>query len=433
MVVGLGDGENFLASDVSALIEQTRRVIYLDNGEVVRITPHSVSVLDAGGQPKEPTVHAVEWDAEAVAKGGFRHFMEKEIEEQPSVAARTLKRHLDDAGERAVLPGLDDVAAFLPEVDRISIVACGTSWHAGLVGKFLIESRAGVPVEVDYASEFRYRDVVLSDRHLVVAISQSGETLDTLAAVRDARERGAKLISIVNVQGSSLTRESDAVVLTDAGPEIGVASTKAFTTQLLALQLFSIRLAVAKGRLDRDAEARLVGQLRRLPHRMEECLAGGVEAIARTAELFCRRSDFLFLGRGVNYPIALEGALKLKEISYIHAEGYPAGEMKHGPIALIDRRLPVVVIATPGRVYEKVLSNMQEVKARGGRIIAVAAADDESVARVADMVLPVPVVEDELSPLINVLPLQRLSYWIADLRGCDIDKPRNLAKSVTVE
>ncbi len=432
LVVGIGRNENYLASDVSALLEVTRDVVFLDNGEVVEITPDGVRIVGVDGNERAWTAERVDWDAEATAKNGYRHFMEKEIEEQPIVVARTMKRYLDEHDSRVSLAAIAPLEEDLKLVDRISIVACGTSWHAGLVGKFLIESRAGIPVDVDYASEFRYRDPILADRHLVVAISQSGETLDTLAAVRDARDEGALLVSIVNVKGSSLTRESDAVILTDAGPEIGVASTKAFTTQLLALEILSLRLAVLRGRMDAQAEAAAVAALRRCPLRMEECLAS-VEPILAAAERFRAATDFLFLGRGLNYPIALEGALKLKEISYVHAEGYPAGEMKHGPIALIDSSMPVVVVATPGRVYDKVLSNMQEVSARGGRLIAVAAAGDAQVRRLAECVLPVPTVEEELSPLINVLPLQRLAYYIADLRGCDIDKPRNLAKSVTVE
>ncbi len=432
LVVGLGAGENFLSSDVAALLPVTRDVVFLENGEVVEIRPESVTVIDRAGRERAPRVERIDWDAEAAAKGGYRHFMQKEIEEQPAVVARTLQHHLDASGTRAALHGLEPLEGELGALERITIIACGTSWHAGLVAKFLIEARAGLPVEVDYASEFRYREPVLARKHLVIAVSQSGETLDTLAAVRDARARGAKLLSIVNVKGSSLTRESDAVLLTDAGPEIGVASTKAFTTQLMVLELLALKLAARRGRLALAEETAAVAALRRAPLRMQECLAPAAEVAAAAEENRAAR-DFLFLGRGVNYPIALEGALKLKEISYVHAEGYPAGEMKHGPIALIDKTMPVVVIATPGRVHEKVLSNMQEVKARGGRVIAVAASGDAAVAKLADMVLPVPVVEDEISPLINVLPLQRLAYWIADLRGCDIDKPRNLAKSVTVE
>lgn len=432
LVVGVGDGENYLASDVSALLEVTRDVVYLDNGEVVEITPDEVHVLGKDGIERELNVERVDWDTEAASKSGYRHYMAKEIDEQPAVVSRSLIRHLDEGGERLVMPDLDSMKDEFANLDRITIVACGTSWHAALVGKFLIEARSGIPVEVDYASEFRYRNPVLSDRHLLVAISQSGETLDTLAAVRDGRERGAKLLSIVNVQGSSLMRDSDAVLLTDAGPEIGVASTKAFTTQLMVLELLSLKLATIRGKMVETAEYEWIEKLRRLRIRMEECLQNH-DAVVKAAERYWRATDFLFLGRGINYPIALEGALKLKEISYVHAEGYPAGEMKHGPIALIDRFMPVVVIATPGHVYEKAISNMQEVRARGGQIIAVADADDSTVADLADTVLPVPVVDDELSPLLNILPLQQLAYWIADLRGCDIDKPRNLAKSVTVE
>lgn len=432
LVVGIGKGENFVASDVSALLSITRDVVYLMNGEVVEVCRDHIRLIGADGKEKTPKVERVEWDAEAAAKGGYRHFMLKEIDEQPTVIARTLQRYLDPERNALRVPQLAGLRQRLVNCERVSIVACGTSWHAGLVGKFWIESHAGLPVEVDYASEFRYRDPVLAKNHLVIAISQSGETLDTLAAVRDAKERGAAILSIVNVQGSSLTRESDAVMLTDAGPEIGVASTKAFTTQLLALQILAIELASMRRTLSETAIAAAIERLRRIPLKMQECLTQS-DAVYEAAETYVRASDFLFLGRGLNYPIALEGALKLKEISYVHAEGYPAGEMKHGPIALIDPRLPVVVIATKGRVYDKVLSNMQEVRARGGKVIAIASGNDAEVRKLADFVLPVPEVEEDSSPLINVLPLQRLAYWIADLRGCDIDKPRNLAKSVTVE
>ncbi|MFH0945753.1 MAG: glutamine--fructose-6-phosphate transaminase (isomerizing) [Planctomycetota bacterium] len=432
LVIGLGKQENFLASDVSALLDVTRDVVYLNNGEVVEISPDQVTILDKAGAERPYRADRIEWDSEAASKGGFRHYMQKEIEEQPAAIARTLAEHLGGESDPRILPSLTGIEESLAAAERVSIVACGTSWHAGLVGKFLIEKLARIPVDVDYASEFRYRDPLLTDRHLLVAISQSGETLDTLAAVREVRANASKLISIVNVQGSSLLRESDAVIMTDAGPEIGVASTKAFTTQLAALELLALKLAQVRGCMDGTALDAMVAALRRLPLAMERCLAEG-DAVAAAAEEYCRATDFLFLGRGVNYPIALEGALKLKEISYLHAEGYPAGEMKHGPIALIDRSLPVVVIATRGRVHDKVLSNMQEVRARGGRILAVANANDAQVARLADTVLPVPEVDEILSPLINVIPLQRLAYWIADLRGCDIDKPRNLAKSVTVE
>ncbi len=438
LVVGKGgDGksENFLASDVSALLPHTRDVLYLGNGEVVEITPDRIRVLDVDGADRPITTHRIDWDVEAAAKGGYRHFMAKEIEEQPAVVAKTIQRHLAPDGMSVSVEALDALARSGLEpksIERITIVACGTSWHAGLVGKFLIESATGLPVEVDYGSEFRYRDPILAKRHLVLAISQSGETLDTLTAVRPVRERGAKLLSIVNVQGSSLARESDAVVLTDAGPEIGVASTKAFTTQLAALHMLALDLGRRTGRLDRAAEAARVERLRQLKVKLDETVGRSAE-VKEAAESFARAQDFLFLGRGINYPIALEGALKLKEISYIHAEGYPAGEMKHGPIALIDKNLPVVVIATKGRVREKVVSNIQEVRARGGRVIAVANAGDAEVKALADVMLPVPEVDEELSPLVNAIPLQLLAYWIADLRGCDIDKPRNLAKSVTVE
>ncbi len=435
LVVGRGEpdkGENFLASDVSALLPHTRDVAYLENGEVVEITPDAIRVLGADGAERSVVTHRIDWDVEAAAKGGYRHFMLKEIDEQPAVVAKTIQRHLATDGMSVRVEALDRLGLEPREIERITIVACGTSWHAGLVGKFLIEAATGLPVEVDYGSEFRYRDPVLAKRHLVLAISQSGETLDTLTAVRPVRERGAKLLSIVNVQGSSLARESDAAVLTDAGPEIGVASTKAFTTQLAALHMLALDLGRRVGRIVGAAAGARVERLRQLKVKLDETLLCS-SAVKEAAERFARANDFLFLGRGINYPIALEGALKLKEISYIHAEGYPAGEMKHGPIALIDKNLPVVVLATRGRVFEKVVSNIQEVKARGGQVIAVADRESEEIAKLADLVLPVPAVDEELSPIVNAIPLQLLAYWIADLRGCDIDKPRNLAKSVTVE
>jgi glutamine---fructose-6-phosphate transaminase (isomerizing) len=432
LVLGVAKGATMLASDIPALLVHTRQVIPLEDGDVAVLRPEGVEITDISGQAVNRAVKQINWDPVAVQKGGYRHFMLKEIDEQPAAVSATMLSRLDDSTGSIHLGDLDVLGDRLAKVERLTFVACGTSWHAGLAGKFYIENLVGMPVDVDYASEFRYRNTGAGPHHLIVPITQSGETLDTLAALRDVRSAGAPIAAVVNVPESSATREADATILTLAGPEIGVASTKAFTTQLVALYMLALDLAVRRGTMTHaEAEQRII-PLRRVRYAMEGALRGASH-IAEVAQKYAHAQDFLFLGRGVNYPIALEGALKLKEISYIHAEGYPAGEMKHGPIALIDENLPVVVIATPGRVYEKVLSNIEEVRARDGKVIAVCAEGDERVAALANDVMEVPAVDEDLSPLVNVIPLQLLAYHVAERRGCDIDQPRNLAKSVTVE
>jgi glucosamine--fructose-6-phosphate aminotransferase (isomerizing) len=432
LVLGVTEGASLLASDIPALLAHTRDVIPLEDGDVAVLSPGGVELSDLDGQPVRREVRRIDWDPVTVQKGGYRHFMLKEIEEQPAAVAATMVSRLDDSTGSIHMDALDALGDRLAQVERLTFVACGTSWHAGLAGKFYVENLVGMPVEVDYASEFRYRSTRPGPEHLIVPITQSGETLDTVSAMRDARANGAPIISVVNVPESSAVRESDASILTVAGPEIGVASTKAFTTQLVALYMLALDLGLRRGTLDHDSIEDRIVPLRRLRYAMEGALRGA-DKVAEVAHKYADARDFLFLGRGVNYPIALEGALKLKEISYIHAEGYPAGEMKHGPIALIDAAMPVVVVATPGRVYEKVLANIQEVRSRDGVIIAVCAEGDERVAALADEVLEVPAVDEDLSPLVNVVPLQLLAYHVAERRGCDIDQPRNLAKSVTVE
>jgi len=436
LVVGLGDGEFFVASDVPAVLAHTRDVVYLDDRELAVVTPGGARFEDENGQPIDKTPHRVTWDPVLAEKAGYKHFMLKEIFEQPwAVRETTLGRVSEETG-RVFLEEVAISTAALRAVDRVVIVACGTSWHAALVGKFLIERFAGLPVEVDYGSEFRYRAPILGERTLAVAITQSGETADTLAALREARRRGAKTVAVCNVVGSLATRESDGTVYTHAGPEIGVASTKAFTSQLVALHLLAIYLGQERGALS-PADARPhLATLAGLPILVEQALRADA-AIEEVAARFYQRSDFLYLGRGINYPIALEGALKLKEISYIHAEGYPAGEMKHGPIALIDERMPVVALAPRDHVVEKMIGNIQEVKARGGTVIAVATEGDARVAAALDpdrdTIITIPDADPLVTPVVLAIPLQLLAYHVAVRRGCDVDQPRNLAKSVTVE
>jgi len=430
LVLGLGEGEQFLASDPAALLAYTRRVVFLENGDLARLTPAGVEITDLAGEPVERRARRLDWDPVQAEKGGYKHFMLKEIHEQPQALQDTFAGRVDFADGRVVLDGFDIPDDELARIERVHLLACGTSWHAGLVGKFLIEELARVPAEVDYGSEYRYRDPIAGERVLAIGISQSGETADTLAAMEAARERGSKLAAVANVPGSQATRISDGVLYTHAGPEIGVASTKAFTTQLVALYLLALHLRQARS-LEHRPE--LATELAHLPQAVDEVLRGEA-AIEELARRFFRAEDFLYLGRGINYPIALEGALKLKEISYIHAEGYPAGEMKHGPIALIDEDLPVVVIATgDGTVYRKMRSNVEQVKARDGVVIALTDHDPEELAGVADAVLPVPRVGRLLQPVVNAVPLQLLAYFIGVRRGADVDQPRNLAKSVTVE
>jgi glucosamine--fructose-6-phosphate aminotransferase (isomerizing) len=429
LVIGLGRDEQFLASDPAAILAYTKEVIFLENGDLARLTPAGVEIWDGESRPVERPVARLNWDPIQAEKGGYKHFMAKEIHEQPQAIQDTFAGRVELETGRIEFETLALSASDLAAVERLHLLACGTSLHAALVGKFLIEELARLPVEVDYGSEYRYRDPIVDGRVLAVGISQSGETADTLSAMEAARERGAKLLAVANVPGSQATRIADGVIYTHAGPEIGVASTKAFTTQLVALYLLALYLRqVRRGEPDPD----LAADLAHLPQAVDEAL-GQAEAIEELARRFFRAENFLYLGRGINYPIALEGALKLKEISYIHAEGYTAGEMKHGPIALIDEDMPVVAIATGSRVYDKVVGNIQEVKARDGVVIAVTDRGADELAAIADHVIEVPPVGELLQPVVNVLPLQLLAYGIGLRRGCDVDQPRNLAKSVTVE
>ncbi|HTQ79777.1 MAG TPA: glutamine--fructose-6-phosphate transaminase (isomerizing) [Thermoanaerobaculia bacterium] len=432
LVIGLAQGEQFLASDPAALIAHTKDVIFLENGDLGRLTPAGIEIVDRSGKRVERPVQRLNWDPIQAEKGGYKHFMLKEIHEQTQAVQDTFAGRVDFEQARIHFDTLALSEADFRVFDRIVLLACGTSWHAGLVGKFLIEQLAGLPVEVDYGSEYRYRQPVVSDRVLAVGISQSGETADTLSAMEAARERGARLLTISNVLGSQATRISEGAIYTHAGPEIGVASTKAFTTQLVALYLLSLYLRQVRQGRPEGLERPYLDSLAHLPGALDQVLRLE-SAVAALARKYFRSEDFLYLGRGINYPIALEGALKLKEISYIHAEGYPAGEMKHGPIALIDHTLPVFALATGEQVYEKVKSNLQEVKARDGIVIAVTDHDPDDLAGVADEVLAVPRVSDLLQPIVNVVPLQLFAYFVGVRRGADVDQPRNLAKSVTVE
>ncbi len=436
MVVGLAEGEHFLASDIPALLPYTRDFLFLDDGETVTVTPQSLRITDRNGRVVERKPQRIAWDPVQAEKGGYRHFMLKEIHEQPRAVRDTLLGRIGLDEGSLHLEELGAAATGLTDAQRVVLIACGTSWHAALVGKFLLEQVAGIPTEVDYGSEFRYRTPLVGPGTVAVAISQSGETADTLAAFREAKRRGALGVAICNVQGSMLTREAAGTLLTHAGPEIGVASTKAFTAQLVALALLALHLGRLRGTLSASVCRSLLESLARVPHLMEQTL-GCDAALEALAPSLVDARDFLYLGRGINYPIALEGALKLKEISYIHAEGYPAGEMKHGPIALIDERLPVVALCPQGRVYEKMLSNVQEVKARGGRVIALVNAGDTDAAKILDLerdtLVEVPACDEVWSPLLLVVPLQLLAYYVAVRAGRDVDQPRNLAKSVTVE
>jgi glucosamine--fructose-6-phosphate aminotransferase (isomerizing) len=432
LIIGIGDGEYILASDISAVLPLTRDILVLEDGEVAILTRSGVEIRRLTGEIVRRETHQVAWTAEAAEKGGYPHFMLKEIYEQPEAVAATLRDRVDPETGLVRLAELALTTEELRRLRRIVLVACGTSWHAALVGKYLLEEWTDLPCEVDIASEFRYRHLLVNDRTLVIPISQSGETADTLAALREARRRKARVISICNVVGSSLARESDGVLYTRAGIEIGVASTKAFTAQLAALYLLSIHMGLALERLSSALARNLVDFLRHVPETLQNILIR-CEAVPPLADRFAQSRDFLYLGRGIHFPVALEGALKLKEISYIHAEGYPAGEMKHGPIALIDHTMPVVVLAPLGRTYEKVVSNIEEVKARQGIVIAIASEGDRELDGKADHILHLPYLSEYVAPILETIPLQLLAYHIGVTRGCDVDQPRNLAKSVTVE
>jgi len=431
LLVGVGDGEWFIASDASAVLAHTRSVIYLDDGEMVVLTRKGYHVRDLAATRIEKPVNKIEWDLSTVERGGYAHFMLKEIFEQPESVRNTMRGHLLEEEGTARVTGLNLTDDDIKRINRVVITACGTSWHSGLIGETMLEEWARIPVEVEYASEFRYRNPVLDERTLVIGISQSGETADTLAAIREAKRKGARTVGVVNVVGSTIAREVDGGIYLHAGPEVGVASTKAFTSQVTALAMIALRfarlrnLSILQGR-------EIIQALKGIPDKIQSILdrAHEVEALA---ERYGRATNMLYLGRGVNFPVALEGALKLKEISYIHAEGYPAAEMKHGPIALIDELMPVVFIAPHDAVHGKIVSNIEEVRARGGQVIALMTEGDTDIARLASATFTIPETIDLLTPLLTVIPLQLYSYYVAVRRGCNVDQPRNLAKSVTVE
>ena len=431
LLVGVGDGEFFVASDASALLEHTRSVVYLDDGEMAVLSRDGYRIRNLETDFIDKPVNQIEWDLATIERGGFDHFMLKEIFEQPESLENTLRGHLLDDEGSARVHGLNMTDDELKQINRIVITACGTSWHSALIGEYMLEELARIPVEVEYASEFRYRNPVVDERTLVIAISQSGETADTLAAIHEAKLRGARTLGLVNVVGSTIAREVDGGLYLRAGPEVGVASTKAFTSQVAALTLVTLRLArlrnlgIMQGRAIIEGLRKIPGQIKGILDRAHE-----IEALA---DQFWQSNNALYLGRGVNFPVALEGALKLKEISYIHAEGYPAAEMKHGPIALIDENMPVVFIAPKDTVYGKIVSNIEEVKARGGRVIAIVNERDAEMARLTDFCFVIPTTLNVLTPLLTIIPLQLFSYYVALRRGCNVDQPRNLAKSVTVE
>jgi len=430
LVLGIGDGEQFIASAIPAYLDMTRRFVFLEDNELLAINRDGYTITGSDG-PVSPLPVEVDWDVDAAEKGGYDDFMLKEIYEQPRAVEDTLADKFDSSGEIEVEElCLDPESA--RALRRIVVVACGTSFHAGLLAKYLFERWASLPVEIEIASEFRYRNLVVTEDDLVVAVSQSGETMDTLAGVREARRRGARVIAVVNVVGSQMTREADGVIYTHAGPEVGVAATKTFTTQMAAMYVLAMHLGRLRGEVTDEKYRMIVSELQALPRKMEEVLAER-DAVIACAEKYQDCHDFLFMGRSVGYPIAMEGALKLKEISYLHAEGYPAGEMKHGPIALLDKDVPVVTIAPRNSVYDKMISNIQEVKARGAPVIAVATRGDLEIEEICDNILWVPETTEMLYPVLTVIPLQLLAYEVAKLRGCNVDQPRNLAKTVTVE
>jgi len=433
LVIGIGKGEFFLASDATPIVEYTKNVVYMEDEEIAVVSRNNeLKIITIKNKEKTPFMQELEMSVEAIEKGGYEHFMLKEIFEQPRSIKDSMRGRVNAEKNYVSLGGISDYLNKMVNAKRIVIVGCGTSWHAGLVGEYLFEDLARVPVEVEYASEFRYRNPIISEGDVVIAISQSGETADTLAAIELAKSKGATIIGICNVAGSSIARAAHAGTYTHAGPEIGVASTKAFTAQVTVLTLMALNIAFKKGTLTESKFHQLLSELELIPGKIEKVLQADSK-IKEIANVFQNAKNFLYLGRGYSFPVALEGALKLKEISYIHAEGYPAAEMKHGPIALIDEEMPVVVIATNDHSYEKVVSNIQEVKARRGKVLAIVTEGDTTVKEMADYVIEVPATSDALVPLISVVPLQLLSYHIAVMRGCHVDQPRNLAKSVTVE
>ncbi len=435
LVIGIGDNEEeyFVASDATPIIEYTKNVVYLEDEEFAVVEPgKKLKIKTIKNAEITPYIQELQMELESLEKGGYEHFMLKEINEQPRSIRDSLRGRMDPTTGQIKMAGIDEFEKKLLTAQRIIIVGCGTSWHAGLVGEYLIEELARIPVEVEYASEFRYRNPIINENDIVIAISQSGETADTLAAIKLAKSKGATIFGICNVVGSSIARETHAGAYTHAGPEIGVASTKAFTAQVSVLCLIALTLGYKKGVLTESRYRQLLEELDTIPHKVEETLKTDT-VVKQISDVFANVRNFLYLGRGFNFPVALEGALKLKEISYIHAEGYPAAEMKHGPIALIDEEMPVVVIANKNTSYEKIVSNIQEVKARGGKIIAIVTHGDHEVTQLADYTISVPEIDEAFSPIITVVPLQLLSYHIAVMRGCNVDQPRNLAKSVTVE
>jgi glucosamine--fructose-6-phosphate aminotransferase (isomerizing) len=431
LVIGCGEGENFVASDVAAILRHTNRVVYLEDGELAEVTPTGFSITTLDDVVVTPHLQEISWSLDMIEKGGYDHFMLKEIFEQPETLKNAMRGRLSFEEATARLNGLNLQYDELHHIRRIIITACGTSWHAALIGEYLIEEYARIPVEVEYASEFRYRSPIIDPGTLVLVISQSGETADTLAAMREAKRKGATCLGICNVVGSTIARESDGGVYIHAGPEIGVASTKAFTSQIMVLSLITILLARMRS-MSYEKGEELIEALNAVPERVKTVLALNDE-IKCLAEKYRDKDNFLYLGRGINFPVALEGALKLKEISYIHAEGYPAAEMKHGPIALIDENMPAVILAPRDSVYSKVISNMAEIKARKGIIIGIATEGDKKITEMVDEVIYIPEVNDFTLPIVGIIPLQLLAYHMAMLRGCDVDQPRNLAKSVTVE
>jgi glucosamine--fructose-6-phosphate aminotransferase (isomerizing) len=432
IIFGLGEGESFLGSDIPAILPHTRQMLFLADGEFAVLSRDGVQIVDANGHLVERAPRTIQWDPVSAEKGGFDHFMQKEIFEQPRALRDTLGTRLREDELDVDLDGIDLSPAAIKSIDRITLVACGTAYYACLVGKYLIEQLAGIPCEVDLASEYRYRRPVVDAHGLLVPVSQSGETADTLAALREGKSRGARVLAICNTRDSAIARESHDVLYTIAGPEIGVASTKCFTAQYLALYLLAVKLGISRGALDSEQLQAMFAQVRSLPRMVEKTLALDAE-IRAVAQRYFRATNFLFLGRGIMYPIALEGALKLKEISYIHAEGYAAGEMKHGPIALIDQNMPVVVIANRCPVYDKMISNLEQVRARDGQVIAIASEGDAAIEEKADAVIRIPELGEHLTALLATIPVQLLAYHVASLKGTDVDQPRNLAKSVTVE